>query len=481
MPDGVVKWCDMKTGEAEIVRGGRLFPARAADMEPVARRAGARVHFDIRRVHGTEQAIDVRLRAGSRVSHHQHRFVTLAGARRVDTKGPAPYAHTHPEIHRARTHPLEVARAWSTNVAQGDVSSAFALYSPDAKVHIGDRSLTGRSEVQAWLEANPLLGSARHAKIRGGEQVYGPDAAAVVSWEAIGQGEPGLVIKCRIAHGQIAEQWVSEPEPPSAMLPQGRTGPLPVALTAKGDVGEDDKVHAERMILQVIERLKEPVLFARLKLVREPDPARLRPVRAQVTLDVDGDVVRAQAAAASVPEATDMLMRRLHDRLEHRARHREFLHRSDALAEPGEWRHGDLPTVRPAYFDRPVEDRQLVRHKTFAIGELTPDEAVFDMEQLDYDFYLFCDLASGSDAIIERVDNGSYRLTRSAPLSIDPGPTAARIEVSGTDVPVLSLSDVIERLDVGVEPHIFFANATTGRGNVLYRRYDGHYGLIVSE
>ena len=315
-------------------------------------------------------------------------------------------------------------RAWSTDVAQGDVSGAFSLYSPDARVHIGDRSLTGRSEVQAWLEANPLLGSARHAKIHGGEQVHGAEAAAVVSWEAIGQGEPGLVINCRIAHGQIAEQWVSEPESRGATLPQGGIGPLQVALMAKGDVGEDDKVHAEHLILQVIERLKEPVLFARVKLVREPDPARLRPVLAQVALDVDGDVVHAQAAAASVPEATDMLVRRLHDRLEHRARNRESLRRSDGLAEPGEWRHADLPTVRPAYFDRPVDDRQLVRHKTFAVGELMPDEAVFDMEQLDYDFYLFCDLASGSDAIVERVDDGSYRLTRSAPLGIDPGPTA---------------------------------------------------------
>ena len=40
---------------------------------------------------------------------------------------------------------------------------------------------------------------------------------------------------------------------------------------------------------------------------------------------------------------------------------------------------------------------------------------------------------------------------------------------------------MIERLDASAEPHIFFANATTGRGNVLYRRYDGHYGLIVPE
>ena len=25
---------------------------------------------------------------------------------------------------------------------------------------------------------------------------------------------------------------------------------------------------------------------------------------------------------------------------------------------------------------------------------------------------------------------------------------------------------------------VFFGNAASGRGNVIYRRYDGHYGLI---
>jgi len=25
---------------------------------------------------------------------------------------------------------------------------------------------------------------------------------------------------------------------------------------------------------------------------------------------------------------------------------------------------------------------------------------------------------------------------------------------------------------------VFFVEPTTGRGNVVYRRYDGHYGLI---
>jgi hypothetical protein len=47
------------------------------------------------------------------------------------------------------------------------------------------------------------------------------------------------------------------------------------------------------------------------------------------------------------------------------------------------------------------------------------------------------------------------------------------------DVPTVSLDTARESLDVGHEPFVFFVDATTGRGHVLYRRYDGHYGVIV--
>jgi hypothetical protein len=148
---------------------------------------------------------------------------------------------------------------------------------------------------------------------------------------------------------------------------------------------------------------------------------------------------------------------------------------------PGEWRHGDRASERPRYFPRPAEDRQLVRHKTFSVDELTPDEAVFDMEQLDYDFHLFCDLASGADSVVERLEDGSYRLTRPAPADVDPGPFATSIEVSTVAIPELRVDQAIERLDAGAEPFVFFVDPTTGRGNVAYRRYDGHYGLITPQ
>jgi hypothetical protein len=45
---------------------------------------------------------------------------------------------------------------------------------------------------------------------------------------------------------------------------------------------------------------------------------------------------------------------------------------------------------------------------------------------------------------------------------------------------VLTVQEATERLDAGGEPFVFFANAVSGRGNVVYRRYDGHDGLITA-
>ena len=472
MPDGLIKWFDPRSGEAEIARGARLFSARAGDIESTARRAGARVHFDIRSEPDGERAVDVRLREGTRVSKRQHNFGTLVGARSFDTKGTAPYSQVHPELRQAATHPLEVARAWATSVSQGDSAGALVLYSADPLLHVDGHDLVGRSEIATWIEGTPAYSCARQAHVRGGEETV------VVSWDAGGPDQLGMIVQCLIAHAQIAEQWIlqAEAEMPA---PDSEAGRLDIQLTTKGDVGESAKANARDSVLRLVEELEEPVLFARLKLAMEPDPARRRRAVAKASLDVDGDPVQAHVAAHTMPEAIDILIRRLRDRLEHRARHGEFVRHRDPAPGPGEWRHGDLRTIRPAYFDRPTEDRQLVRHKSFALGELIPDEAVFDMEQFDYDFYLFCDLASGADSIMERLEDGSYRMTRQVPLDADIGPTAEKVEVSTAHPSTLTLEEAVERLNSGGEPHVFFADAVSGRGNVLYRRYDGHYGLIT--
>ena len=59
--------------EARGAGAGRLFPTSAADMEPVARHPGARVHFDVRRTAAVQNLETVHRRLG----------VTAGGRRRA--------------------------------------------------------------------------------------------------------------------------------------------------------------------------------------------------------------------------------------------------------------------------------------------------------------------------------------------------------------------------------------------------------------
>ena len=252
-----------------------------------------------------------------------------------------------------------------------------------------------------------------------------------------------------------------------------------VAVVTRGRVEDADVDYAVARISAVLGHVHEPIPFTRLKLTHAEDPARERPAIAHVAIDINGASVRAHVAGHEMREAADLLQQRLRDKLEHRAQHREGRRARTGIHEPGEWRHGDLPTARPSYFDRPSVERQVVRHKTFELGECTPDEVAFDMDQLDYDFHLFRELVSGEDAVLERLGYGTYRLTRLRPTTIDAGPVAIPLEVSALIPPELSVEEATQLLDTEAVEFAFFANATTGRGNVVYRRYDGHYGLIT--
>jgi|GEM_PF-3481641 len=71
-----------------------------------------------------------------------------------------------------------------------------------------------------------------------------------------------------------------------------------------------------------------------------------------------------------------------------------------------------------------------------------------------------------------------YRLAQLHPRP-EPGPVAAPLTRSTVPAAVLSLAEAKERLDLTGQPFLFFADPATGHGNVLYHRYDGHYGLIT--
>lgn len=247
-----------------------------------------------------------------------------------------------------------------------------------------------------------------------------------------------------------------------------------LAIRTRGRIGESGR-EALASALEAAGRLAPRApLHLRGSLVHDEDPAVERPFVAKASVDMGTRVVRAHVAAATEAEAVDLVSAHLAGRLRELASHDDATRQEGAPPEPGEWRHRDLPSNRPPLYDRPPDGRRIVRRKTYASEPMTPEEAVWEMRLLAHDFHLFTDLSSGEEAVVYAGPDGTVRLKRSGgngayvdPVTIDPDPPAT-----------LTTEEAIERLDTGAEPFVFFLDRSSGRGALLYRRYDGHYGLV---
>lgn len=232
--------------------------------------------------------------------------------------------------------------------------------------------------------------------------------------------------------------------------------------------------YARERICHALAFAPEPILSARVRLTAHRDPVVQNPIVAQANVNMEGRAVRAQIAATTVVEAVDLLEARLERRLDRLARHWEAVRGRTPNAT--EWRHGGTPRSTLPYYPRPAEQREVLRHKTFAVATATCDEAAFDMEMLDYTFHLFTESGSGVDSVLYRHDD-RYRLAQ-----LDPRPGAVtrgliRFTVSPAHAIRTTVPGAVERLELTGWPFVFFQEG--GRGRVLYHRYDGHYGLLT--
>jgi len=251
-----------------------------------------------------------------------------------------------------------------------------------------------------------------------------------------------------------------------------------VDVTTRGNMpGAADYVRAK---IGSLGRLThEPVLHARVKLVKHADPAVERPVRAQANIDVNGRLVRAEVVGVDVRDAVDRLESRLRHRLERIARHWEARRGGATTNGTHEWRHDSEPTHRPDYFPRPEEDREVMRRKTFGLSTSTVDEAVTDMDLLDYDFHLFTEQGTNQDSVLYRAEPTGYRLAQVDPTPVERlAPFESPVSISPHPAPRLTVQEATERLALLGLPFLFFVDADENRGAILYHRYDGHYGVI---
>jgi hypothetical protein len=243
------------------------------------------------------------------------------------------------------------------------------------------------------------------------------------------------------------------PSPPGA--------PVAVQIWLQGVFPAGTGEYARRVIGAVLGQAAEPVWAVRVRLRVHWDPAVHFPVVAQGSLVLGGRPLRAQVHGATADQAIDLLQTRL------------------------------LPQLRPvsagaqlpskpwvARFPRPPRTRQIVRFKPVWSVVLGVDQAVAELQRRDYDFYLFTEAGTRQDSVVYPAGVAGYRLVQTFP---DPGrlaPHTAALTCYERPAPQLTVADAAKWLGWCEVPFLFFLDVDRRRGSALYRRYDGHYGLI---
>jgi ribosomal subunit interface protein len=252
--------------------------------------------------------------------------------------------------------------------------------------------------------------------------------------------------------------------------------PINIQVSARGEVSDRSRRCAQMKLGELEAFTKGPILGARIVLIQEANPRIAMPARAEAEVDLQGRVVRARAAAPSMEAAIDDVTERLQRHLRRYVERLVTREREPAQAPPGEWSHRFRSAPRPPTFVRPVEEREIIRRKSFAVGSMSAEEAADALEDLDHDFFLFHDAQTDADAVLYWRDDGLLALIEppSKARTDDRGPVLEKSRFSSP----IDLQTAVAEMNALNHRFLFFENAATGRGNVIYRRHDGHYGLI---
>jgi ribosome-associated translation inhibitor RaiA len=246
-------------------------------------------------------------------------------------------------------------------------------------------------------------------------------------------------------------------------------------VVVRGEVPTTMVAYGREKLAAVAAIAPGPVLDLELRLDHHVDPARERAYHVEVVLNLDGQPIRARRSAATITEAIDRAVARLRRQVEARAERPQskVLRHRDLTS----WHHEDRPAERGHFFPRPKEEREIIRRKTFALRPESIEEALFDLDALDHEFFLFVNDETGEENVVARDESG-YTL-------LQPTPTPDAIDRVGVELRTgrppgeMQLGEACEVLDETDQPFVFYIDSAVGRGRVVYRRYDGHYGLIT--
>ncbi|MEU6368553.1 ribosome-associated translation inhibitor RaiA [Streptomyces sp. NPDC046931] len=189
----------------------------------------------------------------------------------------------------------------------------------------------------------------------------------------------------------------------------------------KTEVPERFRKHvAEKLKLDKIQKLDAKVISLDVEVSKEPNPRQAdRSDRVEITLRSRGPVIRAEAAASDPYAALDLAAEKLEARLrkEHDKRHtRRGVRRLTAAEVPDHvpgaailngngllvHEEPEVPTKKIGSLEVKGEGPLVVREKTHVASPMSLDQALYEMELVGHDFYLFVDSETKQPSVVYR-------------------------------------------------------------------------------
>ncbi|MGW6141129.1 ribosome hibernation-promoting factor, HPF/YfiA family [Streptomyces sp. NPDC055144] len=216
----------------------------------------------------------------------------------------------------------------------------------------------------------------------------------------------------------------------------------------KTEVPERFRKHvAEKLKLEKIQKFDGKVISLDVEVSKEPNPRQAdRCDRVEITLRTRGPVIRAEAAASDPYAALDLATDKLEARLrkEHSKRSTRRGNGRLTAAEvpdvvPTATLNGDgsvvnneepggVPTKRIGSLEVQGEGPLIVREKTHVAAPMSLDQALYEMELVGHDFYLFVDSETKEPSVVYRRHAYDYGVIH---LNTDPMVTQAQSSEAG--------------------------------------------------
>ena len=186
--------------------------------------------------------------------------------------------------------------------------------------------------------------------------------------------------------------------------------------------------HVEEKLSR-LEKHDHRIIRVQVEVENERNPRQHdRAVRVELTAFSKGPVIRAEAAAADKMGALDLALDKMASQMRRAADRRRVHHGRHTPLSVGEALASTPNTPQPEQEDV-VTERQVgpisvtgdgplvVREKTHAATPMTLDQALYEMELVGHDFYLFVDKESERPAVVYRRRGYDYGV-----ISLDLGP-----------------------------------------------------------